>query len=43
MIPNNFHLSSLAHTTTMQIFARRLAEELHLRHVIVDGVDEYAV
>jgi hypothetical protein len=46
-IPHDFYLSNLAHTTPMHFFARRLSEELHLRHTVVqevDGnVDEYAV
>jgi hypothetical protein len=42
-IPHGFCLSVRAHTTPMDIFARRLSEELHLRRAFVDGVDEYAV
>jgi hypothetical protein len=36
-------ISNLPGNTSMQIFADRLSEELHLRRAFVNGVDEYAV
>ena len=42
-IEHGFSLNVMPGYTPMHIFARRLSEELHLRHAFVDGVDEYAV
>ncbi len=42
-IGHGFSLTVMPGYTPMHIFARRLSEELHLRHAFVDGVDEYAV
>jgi hypothetical protein len=42
-IEHGFSLTVLPGYTPVQVFARRLREELHLRHAFVDGVEEYAV
>jgi hypothetical protein len=42
-IEHGFSLTVLPGYTSVQVFARRLREELHLRHAFVDGVEEYAV
>jgi hypothetical protein len=42
-IEHAFSLTVLPGYTSMQVFARRLREELLLRHAFVDGVDEYSV
>jgi hypothetical protein len=42
-IEHGFSLTVLPGDTSMLVLARRLREELHLRHAFVDGVDEYSV